>query len=1131
MNSDHTRRFIELYFAHPIWKVTKVKPYIRACLAYSEYLKKERISAGSWDAETASSHWHYTDVTGDEDNIGELLHYIQRASKTAMHCYYNLNLFPAPTENTEIGSGYLKRVRAEDATNILFIGIDWDHSLPCGVLKIFKSAGIKPWALVQTSVRNEQRRYQALIAISPLDSRAFEELRSLALTAAKAFGSDPAVIDAARVFRLPGTINWKGAEAEGSSHAGYAELIDLAQDGEVYSLNTLTRLVTEFSKSQLSKQLQLSATEEDYGAFFDSVSKPRRAELTWQDALEASRKGEKLVKKGARHNHLLSWAGSLAIEVGRGHFSLAHAKEILSELAHGACETFDENDLRRLMEYLDNCHKKDKERRAAMLQELIDGAHPLPAVACAPDNVAASDHPGKKKGAFAGGETTQPLPQKPRTVAEKSVVSKSDDNTHDGNHGETEELTDGSTDEAPIDMEPSSGGNSALINTGVLTEQDKEFPVYALLQERLREFSAQGSLETEAQFKAFLVQLFIKIKAASSSAWHTTEVAKLLMLRAEALGLLHDMGFFLPHYNRTLWGAEARVLFPLNKEQLRSYFDTVLTDLLTLLAERFDLISDAEDFKKIRAQLVKDAHEDSATIDATGKQTVDEVQAASLAKKYIREYFQLNPKQAVKDSILKQLVGICYEWREAARGVRNNTIAFQNGFFDMESGAFTPCEAWRECRHAVFPSFHPQIAEAFKQILRQGAPKDDPDFVNLVAIDQFLSEAAPRFTQFMREAFPSDVGTWITVLSMLGYSLIPNNPFSVFFGFHGVTNTGKTTIADIACALVGSKSSTGLTGTLRFEDFAVDKGGVAGAVGKLAMLVDEAQSQDQAIHDKVFTSLKRITGSDSMTRVERKYEHAFDANIGTKFFLTSNPTYKFKDTGDAVGRRFIVLCFEYPAKKVDAMLKEKILSERVNFIVNECASKPLYAADILATIAATTCSLRWHLNRRMFEFKSHARAVGREVMSESMSPAKWALDTVLMEAPDKCVPVIVVQKLLEILARKDAGSIRGAVIAELFDGSERSNTLKLTGLIRSCSYQCEERIALRGQTHSHRKRVMVRVVRGAYIHAAALSDIGVYEAELRQEVYALFAEQGIDVTQVLGDVFSVEIAKHTLIPA
>lgn len=296
-------RFFDVFWSHPFW-LGKEDPWIRIVFLPSKYLRGKEGGASARPSE----------IVVRKAVLREKWRKIQTENEKGWDVYFMVN----PCEK-----GLCGFAKNEDIIGRLWLPLDLDYKLPVGgesAASFFAQLGIAPSLVVSTSERDGFRHHQGLIGVQWEDGKWCAEDEKTARVVCRklcaATGSDP-VHDAKRILRLPGTINWKGAEKDERT-ASRAEIIfhspESAQGTAVprlYTLDELDGLADNIAGSAFGEGLRVLRMRDLREG---GTTRPEGAGYfgTWREALDKAEQGQWSVGEGSRHNALISWAAQMA---------------------------------------------------------------------------------------------------------------------------------------------------------------------------------------------------------------------------------------------------------------------------------------------------------------------------------------------------------------------------------------------------------------------------------------------------------------------------------------------------------------------------------------------------------------------------------------------------------------------------------------------------------------------------------------------------------------------------------------------------------------------------------------------------------------------------------------------------
>lgn len=484
----------------------------------------------------------------------------------------------------------------------------------------------------------------------------------------------------------------------------------------------------------------------------------------------------------------------------------------------------------------------------------------------------------------------------------------------------------------------------------------------------------KGLLESESIDAEFVEQCFENLQVLKSNDGYVSPLAWLLLDRAKAERLIVEQFFCVPSLERTSWGAV--------RYRQETFTGDVEEGLLNELAERvYKLVLDKRELLE-QCDSVREKLEDierSVRRECTGADGVlNEVEYVREFNKAKVKFFTFKFTRIMRKYIAGELAHCIKELQQTANTYEGNSnaIAFQNGWLRLDKGTFEECAAWRDTLSSMDTVFDVELSKRVQAAIDTGS------------YEQMLMTECPLMYSFLQDAFPGQVATWLLVMTIIGYSLLTNNPLQVFFNFQGVGGSGKGSLGKVITYLAGKSADH-----VSFSGMASDTGGLYSCIGKTAVVVDEVDSglMDRKIKGAAWSKLKMVTGSTPVA-VRQLYRNEIKVRLGTKFFLISNEPLQLPDTSGAGERRIISLKFNEPVP---------VGKQREDIALDVLRVE----ADTVATIAAGTLRARWSLGRAMFNVVgSKALDEGRAEYLESSAPVRAYLsELVVLDEGGVCV--------------------------------------------------------------------------------------------------------------------------------
>ncbi|MCD7826012.1 MAG: phage/plasmid primase, P4 family [Clostridiaceae bacterium] len=186
------------------------------------------------------------------------------------------------------------------------------------------------------------------------------------------------------------------------------------------------------------------------------------------------------------------------------------------------------------------------------------------------------------------------------------------------------------------------------------------------------------------------------------------------------------------------------------------------------------------------------------------------------------------------------------------------------------------------------------------------------DYLTFFALDaewhvQFKKPV--HFLKYLADISNGDAEIQQRVLEVLGYLLTSINDGKVFFVMAYAPNSGKSTLGQLVCKLLGEKYTSYLS-----LDQLQQRFGLADIQGKMVNLSMDLPKG--YLNPKVTSLIKQITGGDPIT-TERKYMDMKSIHSSMRFLFASNfpVSVSENDDDDAFWKRMVIVPFLYTIEK------------------------------------------------------------------------------------------------------------------------------------------------------------------------------------------------------------------------
>jgi P4 family phage/plasmid primase-like protien len=172
---------------------------------------------------------------------------------------------------------------------------------------------------------------------------------------------------------------------------------------------------------------------------------------------------------------------------------------------------------------------------------------------------------------------------------------------------------------------------------------------------------------------------------------------------------------------------------------------------------------------------------------------------------------------------------------------------------------------------------------------------------------------------FLNEVFEGDQERIALLQEFMGLCLVFDMQFQRFLVLIGAPGAGKSVIAEVWTALVGSDHVSNVPLERFGERFALH-----GTLGRLVNFAHEPGPLTPAAEN----TLKAVTGQDRLT-VEPKFKDAFEAYLTIRVVILTNNLPNFTDRSGGIWRRALFLPFNIsvPVERQDRGLATRLKSE------------------------------------------------------------------------------------------------------------------------------------------------------------------------------------------------------------
>jgi putative DNA primase/helicase len=173
----------------------------------------------------------------------------------------------------------------------------------------------------------------------------------------------------------------------------------------------------------------------------------------------------------------------------------------------------------------------------------------------------------------------------------------------------------------------------------------------------------------------------------------------------------------------------------------------------------------------------------------------------------------------------------------------------------------------------------------------------------------------PRWERFLKEVFPGDPESQMTIEEQLGYGMTNDTRFEKGALWIGVKRSGKSTLAWVQERLAG----VGVCVSLSFHDWMKTENSREHLIGRKVGVFADVRLKPAKVYGltgydpggldhQSAQMLLNIIGRDKVS-LGRKFKRAWEGRLFLKVIITSNEVPNLQDAGGVLASRFIMLDF------------------------------------------------------------------------------------------------------------------------------------------------------------------------------------------------------------------------------
>ena len=158
-----------------------------------------------------------------------------------------------------------------------------------------------------------------------------------------------------------------------------------------------------------------------------------------------------------------------------------------------------------------------------------------------------------------------------------------------------------------------------------------------------------------------------------------------------------------------------------------------------------------------------------------------------------------------------------------------------------------------------------------------------------------------NWLKFLHDTFGDDRLSIDLLQEWMGYCLSANTSQHKIMLLVGPPRSGKSTIASLMTALLGSSNVVAMSMASLSETF-----GLESLIGKKLAISGDARIGGRADQSSIVERLLGISGEDTQI-INRKFRHAWSGRLPTRLMMLSNELPRLADNSGALAKRFLVL--------------------------------------------------------------------------------------------------------------------------------------------------------------------------------------------------------------------------------
>jgi P4 family phage/plasmid primase-like protien len=193
-------------------------------------------------------------------------------------------------------------------------------------------------------------------------------------------------------------------------------------------------------------------------------------------------------------------------------------------------------------------------------------------------------------------------------------------------------------------------------------------------------------------------------------------------------------------------------------------------------------------------------------------------------------------------------------------------------------------------------------------------------FLNVLPYDYVAGQSSDFFMDWLSTMTVDRTELMDSLLDIMAYVLWPSYDDHAMIYLVGEGRNGKSTLIHLIQHLVGPQNYSSAS----LDQLVNNRFAPANLEGKLVNLSEESSGSE--VTSDQLNVLKNLSGG-GILQVERKGEQGYVMQNTAKLIFSANKTPRFKETGEAVKRRLLVIPFDHKIENMDPKVADRLFAE------------------------------------------------------------------------------------------------------------------------------------------------------------------------------------------------------------